>query len=92
MVVEKGNKIKVEYEGKLETGEVFDSTEKHGNPLEFEVGSGQLIKGFDEAVIGMDVNEEKTFRIESKDGYGERKEELVTKVPKDKFPNIVPYS
>ena len=49
-IVKKGNKVKVEYVGTLEDGTVFDSSEKHGQPLEFEAGSGQLIKGFDNAV------------------------------------------
>ncbi len=52
MAIKKGDKIKVEYEGKLEDGTVFDSSEKHGNPLEFEIGAKQVIKGFEDAVIG----------------------------------------
>ncbi len=86
MAIEKGNKIKVEYEGKLEDGTVFDSSKTHGQPLEFEAGSGQVIKGFDEAVIGMNVDEKKELHIKCLDAYGERNPELVQKVPKDKFP------
>ena len=85
MAIKKGDKIKVEYEGKLESGEVFDSTEKHGKPLEFEVGSGQLIKGFDEAVIGMKKGEEKEVTLEPKDAYGDPNPQLIKTVPRDKI-------
>ena len=50
MTIKKGDKVKIDYEGKFEDGTVFDSSEKHGKPLEFEVGSGQVIKGFDDAM------------------------------------------
>jgi len=88
MVVEKGNKVKVEYEGKLDSGEVFDSSTHgdHSHPMEFEVGSGKVIKGFDEAVIGMNEGEEKTFTLPSAEAYGDVRPELVKKVPKDKMP------
>lgn len=86
MAVKKGDKIKVEYTGSLEDGTVFDSSEKHGQPLEFEVGAGQLIKGFDEGVIGMEKGEEKEIKIEPAQAYGERNEQLMQKVPKDKIP------
>jgi len=85
MAIKKGDKIKVEYEGKLENGEVFDSSEKHGQPMEFEVGSGQLIKGFDEAVIGMKKGEEKEVTLEPKDAYGDPNQQLIKTVPKDKI-------
>lgn len=81
MVVNKGDKIKVEYEGKIENGEVFDSSEKHGKPLEFEAGAGNVVKGFDDAVIGMEVGEEKEVTIKPKDAYGEKTDEAVQKVP-----------
>jgi FKBP-type peptidyl-prolyl cis-trans isomerase 2 len=86
MKVEKGNKLKVEYTGTLEDGTVFDSSEKHGQPLEFEVGAGQLIKGFDEGVIGMEKGEEKEITIPADQAYGQPRDELVQKVPKDKLP------
>lgn len=86
MPIKKGDKIKVEYTGKLEDGTVFDSSDKHETPLEFEVGAGQLIKGFDEAVIGMNIGEEKEIRIEPKDAYGEYNPELVKEMPREGFP------
>ena len=86
MIVEKGSKIKVEYTGSFEDGEVFDASEKHGEPLEFEAGAGMVVPGFDAAVIGMDVGEEKTVTLKPAEAYGEPHPNAVQKVPKDKFP------
>jgi len=86
MAIKKGDKIKVEYTGTFDDGKVFDSSEKHGKPLEFEVGASQVIKGFDEAVIGMEKDEEKEVKIPSAEAYGQQKPELVKKVPRDKLP------
>ena len=87
MAIKKGDIIKVEYEGTLEDGDVFDSTEKNGGvPLKFEVGAKQLIPGFDDAVVGKEVGEEITVKIEPENAYGERKPDLTQKVPLDKFP------
>jgi len=69
MKVEKGNKVKVEYIGKLTDGTVFDKSEGRG-PLEFTVGAGQMIKGFDEAVLGMKLNGEKTVTLPPEKAYG----------------------
>lgn len=89
MPVEKGNKVKIEYTGTLEDGTVFDSSEKHGQPLEFEAGTGLVIPGFDNAILGMEKGEEKDVKIKPEEGYGERREELVKDVPKDKLPKEV---
>jgi len=86
VVVKKGDKIRVEYEGKLESGEVFDASSKHGKPLEFEAGSGVVVKGFDAAVIGMEVGEEKEVTLKPEDAYGMPDERAIQKVPADKFP------
>jgi len=88
MAAKKGSKVKVEYEGKFENGEVFDSSTHgdHSHPLEFVVGERQVIKGFDDAVIGMEINQEKDIEINPEDAYGESKEELKKEVPKDAFP------
>jgi len=85
MKVKKGDKIKVEYTGTFDNGKIFDSS-LGKKPLEFEVGTGQVIKGFDEALIGMEKGEEKDVKIKPEDAYGEPKEELLKKVPKDQMP------
>jgi FKBP-type peptidyl-prolyl cis-trans isomerase 2 len=88
MTIKKGDKIKVEYTGTFEDGTVFDSTthKDHTHPIEFEVGAKQLIKGFDDAVVGMKVDEEKNITIKPEEAYGERKEELSKEIPRDKLP------
>lgn len=87
MTVKKGDKIKVDYEGRFESGEVFDSSKHgdHSHPLEFEVGSGQVIKGFDDAVLGMKKGEEKEFKIPAKEAYGEHRKELEQRITKDQL-------
>ncbi|MFC1775027.1 peptidylprolyl isomerase [Nanoarchaeota archaeon] len=86
MAAKNGDKVKVEYTGKFEDGSVFDSSEKHGKPLEFEVGKHQVVPGFEEAVIGMEVGEEKEVKIPPEKGYGQPNPELVQKVPKTQMP------
>ncbi|MCK4808472.1 MAG: peptidylprolyl isomerase [Candidatus Aenigmarchaeota archaeon] len=86
MPVKKGDKVKVEYTGTLEDGTVFDSSEKHGEPLEFEVGAGQMIKGFDDAVVDMEKGDEKEITLKPADAYGDPNPQLIQKVPKDKLP------
>ena len=86
MVVKQGDKVKVEYTGTFEDGTVFDSSEKHGEPLEFESGAKQVIKGFDDAIMGMDVNEEKEVTIQPEDAYGHPNPALVQEVPKEQIP------
>lgn len=90
MAVKKGDKIKVEYEGKFEDGTVFDSSKVHGNPLEFVVGSRMVVKGFDDAVIGMNKDGEKEFTLKPAEAYGERRDELQQKVPREKLPALPP--
>jgi FKBP-type peptidyl-prolyl cis-trans isomerase 2 len=86
MAVKKGDKVKIDYTGTLDDGTVFDSSEKHGQPLEFEVGSGQVIKGVDEAVVGMKKGDEKEVKLKPEEAYGSPREELVKKVPRGQFP------
>ncbi len=83
--VKSGDKIKVHYHGKLTSGETFDSSEGR-EPLEFEVGSGMVIKGFDDGVTGMTVGEKKTINIPFLDAYGPRNPDMVIEMPKDRFP------
>ena len=84
--VEKGSKIKVHYTGTLNDGNKFDSSHDRGQTLDFEVGTGQMIKGFDEGVMGMEVGETKDLHIQPEDAYGLRKEEAQTEVPKEALP------
>jgi FKBP-type peptidyl-prolyl cis-trans isomerase 2 len=77
--VKKGDTARVHYTGRLGDGQVFDTSEG-GEPLEFEVGSGEVIQGFDEGVRGMQVGEKKTIEIEADDAYGQRTEALVQSV------------
>ncbi|MGI0075227.1 MAG: FKBP-type peptidyl-prolyl cis-trans isomerase [Nitrosotalea sp.] len=86
MTVQTGDKVKIEYTGTLEDGTVFDSSVEHGSPLEFEVGSGHVIKGFDDATLGMKEGEEKQFSIDPADAYGEHDSTLVQKIPREVFP------
>ena len=83
--MKKGDKVKIEYKGTLDDGTVFDASEKHGEPLEFEVGAGAVIPGFEKAVLGMEKGEEKKFTIPAKEAYGEPDPNLVKKIPKDKL-------
>ncbi|MCK5023654.1 MAG: FKBP-type peptidyl-prolyl cis-trans isomerase, partial [Candidatus Aenigmarchaeota archaeon] len=85
-VVKKGDKIKVDYEGKLEDGTVFDASEKHGKPLEFEAGAGNVVKGFDNAVLGMKKGEEKTVTLKPSEAYGDPNPKLVQEVPRKQLP------
>jgi len=86
MVVEKGDKIKIEYVGKLEDGQIFDSSSKHGQPLEFEVGAGVVIKGFDAGVLGMEKGEEKEITIKPEDAYGIKRADLIQEFPRERLP------
>ncbi|KAK9282552.1 hypothetical protein L1049_005473 [Liquidambar formosana] len=68
----KGDKIKVHYRGKLTDGTVFDSSFERGDPIEFELGSGQVIKGWDQGLLGMCVGEKRKLKIPSKLAYGDQ--------------------
>ncbi|MGN6166141.1 MAG: FKBP-type peptidyl-prolyl cis-trans isomerase [Flavisolibacter sp.] len=83
--VQNGDKIRVHYHGKLRNGETFDSSNGR-EPLEFTVGSGQVIKGFDEGVKGMTVGEKKTVEIPVGEAYGEKQQEMMIEFPKEQFP------
>ena len=83
--VQKGNVVTVHYHGKLTDGTTFDSSAGR-EPLQFEAGSGQVIKGFDDAVLEMIAGEKKTVLIPVVDAYGERDEEMVMEFPISDFP------
>lgn len=73
--VENGIFVSVDYKGTLQNGEVFD-TSSGRQPLEVQIGAGKMIKGFEEALLGMSLNEKKSFTIEPEDAYGQRDESL----------------
>lgn len=91
--VKEGDRVKVHYTGKLDDGTVFDSSEctddgcgcGHG-PIEFTVGAGEVIPGFDAGVMGLSVGESKTIHIAVDEAYGERMEEMVAVVPRGDLP------
>ena len=84
--VKQNDAVKVHYTGKLEDGQVFDSSVERGEPIEFTLGQGQLIPGFEDGLIGMEVNEKKTINIPKEEAYGEPKPELIQEVQKDQLP------
>jgi peptidylprolyl isomerase len=85
-----GDKVKVHYTGKFDDGTVFDSSENRP-PLEFQIGLGQVIPGFEKGVMGMESGDKKTIVIPPEQAYGNIREELVADVKKDQFPeNINP--
>jgi FKBP-type peptidyl-prolyl cis-trans isomerase 2 len=90
MAIQKGDIIKVEYEGRLEDGTIFDSTELHdGLPLKFEVGNGKLIPGFDEAVVGKNVGDEFEIEIQPNKAYGNIDPTLSQTISREQFPKDI---
>ena len=87
-MIEKGSKVKVHYTGKLNDNEVFDSS-KDKEPLEFTVGEGQLIPGFENGVMGLNAGDKTTIELEPDQAYGPVREELVNEVPKENLPEGV---
>jgi peptidylprolyl isomerase len=83
-----GDTVRIHYTGTLDDGTEFDSSAGR-DPLEFAVGSGQVIAGFDKAVDGMEVGEKKSVTISPAEAYGERHEQLVQEVPKSALPDEI---
>ncbi len=86
--VKDGDTVKVHYTGTLKDGSVFDTSAER-EPLEFTLGQGQLIPGFEKAVEGMSVGDSAEVDIPSDEAYGEAREDLVISVPKDQLPDDV---
>lgn len=84
MPAKQGDTVKVHYTGKFDSGEVFDSSQGR-EPVQFTIGKGEVIPGFEQAVIGMEVEDEKTIHIPAAQAYGERIEDLVQDIPRDTF-------
>ncbi|MBI2572646.1 peptidylprolyl isomerase [Candidatus Woesearchaeota archaeon] len=87
--IHKTDLASIHYTGTLEDGTVFDSSEGR-NPLQFEVGAGQVIPGFENAVEGMKLNQEKSVTIPAAQAYGEHKEELLKEIPRAALPKDGP--
>ncbi len=88
--VENGKNVVVHYTGKFEDGSVFDTSLTEGRePIKTVLGQGNLIKGFENGLVGMTEGEKKTVEVSPEDGYGEYLDGLVTTVEKNKVPNEV---
>ena len=85
MTAKKGDIVKIHYTGSFDDGEVFDSSEEK-DPLEFELGVGKVIKGFDDAIVGMKIDEEKNIKLQPEEAYGVSNPELVKKIPRNVLP------
>lgn len=83
-----GKTLRVHYRGTLDDGTQFDSSYDRGETLEFVCGAGQMIAGFDAAVVDMAVGEKKTVHIPAAEAYGERRDDLVIEFPAAQVPNI----
>ena len=83
--VKNGDKVKVHYHGRFTDGTTFDSSEGR-EPLEFTVGEGNVIKGFDDGVMGMSIGDKKTVSIQAGDAYGDKNEDMLVEFPKEQFP------
>ena len=80
-----GDTVQLHYMGKLQDGTIFD-TSRERHPLQFTIGSGQVIEGFEQAVIGMTVGESKTARIPMEKAYGPRREDMIVTLDRSKLP------
>ena len=80
-----GDTVKVHYTGKLGNGKIFDSSAKR-DPLQFKVGDGQIIPGFEQAVVGMNPGESKTIKLPADKAYGPYREEMILVVDQNQFP------
>ncbi len=81
-----GDTVKVHYSGSLEDGTVFDTSQDR-DPLEFTIGEGQVIPGFENAVVGMEPGENKMITLAPDEAYGPRRSELLVEVERDRFPS-----
>lgn len=81
-----GDRVQVHYTGTLDDGTVFD-TSREGDPIEFELGTGEVIEGFDRAVNGLEVGETREVELDPEEAYGHRSDELVIDVDRDELPD-----
>jgi peptidylprolyl isomerase len=83
-----GNTVKVHYTGRLDDGSIFDTSDGR-DPLEFTIGEGQILRGFEQAVIGMTPGDSKSTMIPSENAYGPRHEDMVILVDRENVPQAV---
>ena len=83
-----GDTVKIHYTGKLENGEVFDSS-KDREPLQFKMGGGQVIPGFEKGIAGMEVGESKDITIPPEEAYGAKNEQLVLEIERNNLPDHI---
>ena len=88
-IVKENDTVRVHYTGTTDDGVTFDSSRERNEPLEFTMGQGQLIPGFEKAVNGMKVGDSTTVRIPAEEAYGEVKEEMIVEVERDRFPQDI---
>lgn len=84
-----GDSVQVAYKGTLDDGEVFDASDRHGEPLTFVIGEEAVLAGFENAVIGKAVGEENTITLSPNEAYGERNSDLQQVVPRKEIPENV---
>ena len=87
-MIEAGKTVKVHYKGTLDDGSVFDSSEGR-DPIEFEMGSGALIPGFESAVAEMEIDETRSVTIPSAEAYGDVNEDMVGEIPRTNLPEDI---
>lgn len=86
--VKTGDTVKVHYEGSLADGSTFDSSLDR-DPIEFTVGEGRLIPGFEQAIVGMEEGDSKTVTVPPEEGYGQHNPELMQKFPREQVPDEI---
>ncbi len=86
--VKENDTVKIHYTGKLQDGQVFDSSLER-DPIEFTIGGGQIIPGLEKGLIDMKVNDRKTIEIPQAEAYGDVQKELFQEVPKEQLPQEI---
>jgi len=86
--VKENDTVKIHYTGKLQDGQVFDSSLER-DPIEFTIGGGQIIPGLEKGLIDMKVNDKKTIEIPQAEAYGDVQKELFQEVPKEQLPQEI---
>ena len=86
--IREGDRVQVHYTGKLQSGEVFDSSQGR-EPLDLTIGEGKIIPGFEQALLGMQTGDKKSFDLTHDQAFGERKDELVHVIQKEQIPSDI---